>query len=140
MREEVRMDHAANWRVYALQTEEENPEGADGIALRVETSHDLFFADTYMYRVSRNVMPKRYAVVVRESRNVTFANVRTFSQTRLAFDNSIFDETSSVAVRPHDFSHFAVTPDVRTGGPLPPVFAQALRSSALPAASATLPV
>jgi hypothetical protein len=36
MRDEVRMDHAANWKIYDLQTEEENPEGADAVAVELE--------------------------------------------------------------------------------------------------------
>jgi hypothetical protein len=79
-----------------------------------------------MYRVSRNVRPKPYAVVAHQSTGVTFANMRNFSQTRLAFDNSIFDETSRAAVRAHDLTHFALTPDVRPGPalPVPPAFSQ----------------
>jgi sugar lactone lactonase YvrE len=119
MSKEVRMDHAAGWRVYDLQTEEEKPEGADAVALELESSHDLLFANTYMYRVSRNVMPKLYAVVAHDSADVVFNNVKVFSQTRLAFDNSIFDQGSGVAVRAHDFTHFALTRDMRHGSALP---------------------
>ena len=119
MRREVRMDHAANWKIYDLQTEEEKPEGADAVAVELESSHNLLFANTYMYRVSRNVMPKPYAVVAHHSTDVIFENVKVFSQTRLAFDNSVFDEGSGVALRAHDFTHFALTGDMRHGSPLP---------------------
>ncbi|MGA3028780.1 MAG: glycosyl hydrolase family 28-related protein [Bryobacteraceae bacterium] len=125
MSNEVRMDHAANWRIYDLQTEEEKPEGADAVALELESAHDLLLANTYMYRVSRNIMPKPYAVLAHNSNHVIFANVKVFSQTRLAFDNSVFDQGSGVAVRAHDFTRFELTPDLRAGPPLPlpPAFA-----------------
>lgn len=119
MRGEVRIDHAANWKVYDLQTEEENPEGADAVAVELESAHDVLFANTYMYRVSRNVMPKPYAVIAHDSTAVDFDNVKVFSQTRLAFDNSVFDQGSGVEVRAHHFVHFAVTRDLRSGAPLP---------------------
>ena len=124
MRNEVRFDHAANWRVYALQTEEEKPEGADADAVEIESSHDLVFANTYMYRVSRNVMPKPYAVVAHDSTGILFDNVKVFSQTRLAFDNSVFDKGSGVTVRAHDFMHLALMSEMRPGAalPLPAVF------------------
>jgi len=118
MRDEVRMDHAANWKIYDLQTEEEKPEGADAVAVELESSHDLLFANTYMYRVSRNVMPKLYAVVAHDSGNVRFENVKVFSQTRLAFDNSVLVEGTGVAVRAHDFTRFDLTKDLRIGQPL----------------------
>ena len=120
MRNEVRFDHAANWRVYALQTEEEKSEGADADAIEIESSHDLVFANTYMYRVSRNVMPKPYAVIAHDSTGILFDNVKVFSQTRLAFDNSIFDQNSGVTVRAHDFTHLALTSEMRPGAALPP--------------------
>jgi hypothetical protein len=119
MRNEVRMEHAANWRIYDLQTEEENPEGADAVAVELESSHNLLFANTYMYRVSRNVLPKPYAVVAHDSTNIAFDNVKVFSQTRLAFDNSVFDQGSRVEVRAHHFVHFALTANMRRAGPLP---------------------
>lgn len=125
MRTEVRMDHAAKWKVYDLQTEEEKPEGAEAVALELESSHDLLFANTYMYRVSRNVMPKPYAVVAHDTANVTFDNVKAFSQTRLAFDNSIFDQGSGVFVRARHFTHLVLTRDMKRAPspPLPAVFA-----------------
>jgi len=119
MRDEVRLDHAANWKIYDLQTEEENPEGADAVAVELESVHDVLFANTYMYRVSRNVMPKPYAVIAHDSTGVDFDNVKVFSQTRLAFDNSILDQGSGVEVRAHHFVHFALTPALHPGAPLP---------------------
>ncbi|HEY1800646.1 MAG TPA: glycosyl hydrolase family 28-related protein [Terriglobales bacterium] len=119
MRNEVRIEHAANWKIYDLQTEEENPEGADAVAVELESSHHLLFANTYMYRVSRNVLPKPYAVITHDSTDIAFDNVKVFSQTRLSFDNSVFDQGSGVEVRAHHFVHFALTANLRTGAPLP---------------------
>ena len=119
IRVEVQFHNVQNWIVYALQTEEENPAGADAFALEIQDSQHLIFANTYMYRVSRNVLPKTHAVTVRNSGNINFENVKVFSQTRLAFDNSVFDESSGVAVRPHDFTHFAVQKGMKASVPLP---------------------
>ena len=119
MRDEVRIDHASNWKIYDLQTEEENPEGQDAVPVELESAHDILFANTYMYRVSRTVLPKPYAVVAHDSAGIDFDNVKVFSQTRLAFDNSVFDQGSGVEVRAHHFVHFALTSDLQRGAPLP---------------------
>lgn len=113
------MDRVANWKIYDLQTEEENPEGADAVAVELESSRHVLFANTYMYRVSRNVLPKPYAVIARDSADIAFDNVKVFSQTRLAFDNSVFDQGSGVEVRARHFVHFALTKNSRRGEPLP---------------------
>jgi hypothetical protein len=116
---EVKFTHAAHWAVYALQTEEESPDGTEATAVELEDAHDITFANLFNYRVSRNVLPKIAAVVSRNSGPVRLENMHNFSQTRFAFDNSVIDETSGVAVRTHDFASFEIGPQLRAGSPLP---------------------
>jgi sugar lactone lactonase YvrE len=119
MRVESQFHNVRNWEFYALQTEEENPAGSEAIALEIQQSQNLLFANTYMYRVSRNVLPKTHAIVVRDSDRVAFENVKVFSQTRLAFDNAVLDEASGVAVRPHFFTRFTVNRGMKAPAALP---------------------
>jgi len=116
---ETQFIHARNWNIYAMQTEEENPAGADAIAAEIESSQNLTFANTYMYRVSRNVLPKQYAVTLHNSNEIEFNNVKVFSQTRLAFDNSVFDANSGVNVRAHDFTSYMVRTGKKAPGTIP---------------------
>ncbi|HEY1808307.1 MAG TPA: glycosyl hydrolase family 28-related protein, partial [Acidobacteriaceae bacterium] len=118
MENEVRLESVRNWRIYDLQTEEENPAGQDAVAVELKGVHDVTFANTYMYRVSRTVLPKPYAVVAQDADGVAFDNVKVFSQTRLAFDNSVHEE-GGVDVRAHHFVHFTIDKDARPGVPLP---------------------
>ena len=124
MRIETQFHNVRNWEIYALQTEEENPAGAEANALDVQDSQNLLFANTYMYRVSRNVLPKTHAILVRRSSGIAFQNVKTFSQTRLAFDNPVFAEDGGVLVRPHYFTTFTVNQGMKTPAAvsLPAVF------------------
>ena len=79
-----------------------------------------------MYRVSRNVLPKTHAAIVSASDGIDFQNVKVFSQTRLAFDNAVFEESSGVVVRPHFFTRFIVEqgPKASLALHLPKVFAK----------------
>jgi hypothetical protein len=72
-----------------------------------------------MYRVSRNVLPKTYATIVRRSDGITFQNVKVFSQTRLAFDSAVLEESSGVMVRSHFFTSFTVNHGMKLPAPLP---------------------
>jgi hypothetical protein len=123
---ETQFFNVRNWEIYALQTEEENPAGAEANAVEIQDSQDVLFANTYMYRVSRNVLPKTHAVIARHSDRITFQNVKVFSQTRLAFDNAVLEEASSVTVRPHFFTSFAINQGMKAASvlSLPAVFAQ----------------
>jgi len=118
-RVEVQFNNVQNWQIYCLQTEEENPAGANAIAVDIQDCRHLLFADTYMYRVSRNVRPMTYAIQIRNSDDIVFDNVKTFSQTRLAFDHALLDETSGVSVRARDFTHFVVSKSRKEPVPLP---------------------
>jgi len=119
MQHETQFHHASNWTVYALQTEEENPAGADAFSVDLKDAHQILFANLFMYRVSRNVFPKLNAVEAANSSDVRFENVHDFSMTRLAFDNSFFDETSNVRIRTHDFNAFTPNSEVKAGATLP---------------------
>lgn len=124
MRVEVQLRNVHNWEFYALQTEEENPAGHQAIAMEIQNCSNLLFANTFMYRVSRTTLPKTFGVVVRDSDNIRFENMKVFSQTRLAFDNAVLDETSGVAVRAHFYTDFVVDKSLKlpTALPLPAVF------------------
>ncbi len=119
MLHETQFHHASNWTVYALQTEEENPAGADAFSLDLKDAHHMIFANLFMYRVSRNVLPKLNAVEAADSTDIHFENVHDFSMTRLAFDNSVFDQTSGVRVRTHDFTVFTLNSELKPAAPLP---------------------
>jgi hypothetical protein len=119
MHHETQFHHASNWTVYALQTEEENPAGAESFSVDLADAHQMLFANLFMYRVSRNVLPKLNAVEAANSTGIHFENVHDFSMTRLPFDNSLFDQTSGVRVRAHDFTVFTLNSAVKVGAPLP---------------------
>jgi sugar lactone lactonase YvrE len=119
MRVESQFHNIANWKFYALQTEEENPAGMQAIALEIQDCRNLLFANTYMYRVSRTVIPKTYAAVVRNSDMIRFENAKVFSQTRLAFDHAVLEEDSGVAARPQFFAGFVVKKGMKAAAPLP---------------------
>ena len=119
MHNEVQFHRAANWTVYALQTEEEKPNGAEALPLEFIDSHDITFANLFDYRVSRNVIPQPTAASATNSVNIRFANMHVFSMTRLAFDSSVIDDTRKVSVRTHDFTVFTLNDTVHPGSPLP---------------------
>jgi hypothetical protein len=119
MHHETQFHHTSNWTVYALQTEEENPAGADAFSVDLNDAHHMIFANLFMYRVSRNVLPKLNGVQAADSTDIQFENVHDFSMTRLAFDNSVADLTSGVRVRTHDFTVFTLNSALKVGAPLP---------------------
>jgi sugar lactone lactonase YvrE len=119
-RVEAEFHQVRGWEMYAFQTEEENPAGANAYALDIQDSEGLLFANTYLYRVSRNILPKTYGIRTRRSNDIVFENMKVFSQTRLAFDNAIYNEANGAFVRAHFFTRFAVNAGAKPRADSPP--------------------
>lgn len=104
VRNEVRFKNVSNWQVHALQLEEEGRESWNCQPLEIEGCNNVLFTNLFMYRVSRVINPYPQGIRTWNSSNIKFLNVHNFSQTRLAFDNSLYDMNSMVEVREREFT------------------------------------
>jgi sugar lactone lactonase YvrE len=104
VRNEVIFDHASNWEIYALQTEEERGEGGFALPLDIRDSTNITFANLHMYRVVSMVQPFKYAVTVTGSSNIRFRNVHCYSDSKASFDTTIYDQTHTAEIRQREFS------------------------------------
>ncbi len=118
-RVELALQNVENWEFYALQTEEENPAGHRANSMHMENCKNILFANTYMYRVSRTTLPTTYGMIIRNSDNIRYENMKVFAQTRHAFDTAVLVEDSGVAVRQQFFTNFVANKGMQTPQPLP---------------------
>ncbi len=89
VRNEIVLDHAAHWGIYALQTEEERGEGGFCLPIEVDDSHDITFANFHSYRVVSMFQPFPTAVHVTNSEHIHFRNLHVYSDSKAAFDNAV---------------------------------------------------
>jgi sugar lactone lactonase YvrE len=108
VRNEMIVDHASNWEIYALQTEEERGEGGFALPLDIRNSTNITFANLHMYRVVSMVQPLKYAVTVTNSRNIRFRNVHCYSDSKASFDTTIYDQTHNSEIRQREFSWLTI--------------------------------
>ena len=106
VRNEVILDHASNWEIYALQTEEERGEGGFALPIDIRHSSNITFANLHMYRVVSSYQPFKYAIEITNSSNIRFRNVHCYSDSKVSFDNSIYDLTHKTGIRQREFSWF----------------------------------
>ncbi len=104
VRNEVEVRHAAHWRFYALQTEEERVESGFALPIEVDSSHDITFANFHSYRVISSYQPFPWAVKVSNSRDIHFRNFHCDSNSKVSFDSAIYDQTHNVEIRQHEFA------------------------------------
>jgi hypothetical protein len=104
VRNEFVMQNVSNWSIYALQTEEERGEGGFALPLDIRNSSDVTIANLHMYRVVSSDQPFRYAIKVAESKNIRFRNVHCYSDSKVSFDNAVYDQTHHIELRQREFS------------------------------------
>jgi hypothetical protein len=99
VRNEVKLKRVANWEIVALQTEEERGEGPQCLPLSIEDSEDVTVAEMHAYRVVSSYVPFPEAIHVTDSRNIRFRNLHIYSDSKVAFDASVRDDSSGVINR-----------------------------------------
>jgi sugar lactone lactonase YvrE len=109
VRNEVVLDHASNWQIYALQTEEERGEGGFALPLEIQDSSNITLANLHMYRVVSSAQPFPYAVKVTNSMNIRFRNVHCYSDSKVSFDNVLYDQTYNIEVRQREFAWLTIS-------------------------------
>ena len=104
VRTEVKLDHVANWEIYALQLEEER--GESGFALPVEIAHsrNVLLANLFTYRVISSFQPASTAVKISRSDDIRFRNFHCWTNSKANFDNAIVDEGNDLELRQHEFA------------------------------------
>ncbi|MBD3224305.1 MAG: gluconolaconase [Caldithrix sp.] len=111
VRQEARVNNIANWKFYAFQFEEEGEEGKNAQTLNINDSHNLMFANLWMYRTIRVNTPRPWGIKVSNSKNIDFRNMRSWTQVLQLPERTIFDMDKNLIVYPGDFARATVTGD-----------------------------
>ncbi len=101
---EVIVENVANWKFFALQFEEEREEGPKTLPLKINKSDNLLFANTFFYRVVSSFVPAPFAIMVEDSTGVRFRNIHVYSNSKVSFDNSVYDAGTDTQVRDPEFA------------------------------------
>jgi len=128
VRNEVRFNAVANWKVYALQLEEESRESTECQPMELEDCHDMRFANLYMFRVIRVNKPYPWSIRRWGGHNLEFLNVHNYSQIIYTTTDPMYDVNTNTTVRPWEFARLFIGSE--TAAPQTPA-----QSSAAPAAA-----
>ncbi|MCF0070354.1 SMP-30/gluconolactonase/LRE family protein [Dyadobacter sp. CY261] len=108
VRNEVRFKNVSNWKVYALQLEEESKESSNCQPLEIESCDNMVFANLYMFRVIRVSTPYPHSIRSWNNRKLEFLNVHNYSQTKYPSTVPLFDVNSGLEVRPWEFNRLII--------------------------------
>lgn len=118
VRNEVRFSHVRNWRVYALQLEEESKESSECQPLELDQCSDMVFGNLYMFRVIRVIRPYPYSIRNWGSQHIELLNVHNYSQIKYTTTAALYDVNSDYTLRPWEFNRLvlgAATQTAATG-------------------------
>lgn len=109
VRNEVRFNNVSNWKVYALQLEEESRESSECQPLEMEKCSDMTLANLYMFRVIRVKVPYPYSIRTWDCKNLELLNVHNFSQVKYTTDNPVYDINTDIEIRPTEFARLLIS-------------------------------
>jgi len=104
VRHEIQFRRAAHWTFYALQTEEERGESGFCLPIEIDSSHDITIVNFHSYRVISSYQPFPWAVKVCNSRDIHFRNFHCDSNSKVSFDDAVYDQTTGGEIRQHEFA------------------------------------
>lgn len=118
VRNEIKLNHASNWQIYALQTEEEHGEGPFALPLAIDNSSNITIANYHSYRVVGSYQPFPYAIRVSNSHNIKMRNIHVYSDSKVSFGNSVLVERpSNIELRPREFASLTVNDEIASSKP-----------------------
>jgi hypothetical protein len=109
VRNEVRFSNVSNWKIYALQLEEESREGTNCQPMEIINSSNMMFANLYMFRVIRVKTPCPYSVRTWDCKNIEMLNIHNYSQVKFTTDNPLFDINTNTEVRPVELARLFIS-------------------------------
>jgi sugar lactone lactonase YvrE len=109
VRNEVILRHVSNWQLYALQFEEERGESPSALPLEINHSSNITVANTFLYRVVSSYLPFPHATKIASSRNIRFRNLHCYTDSKVPFDDAVFDQTQNLHIREHEFAVLTVS-------------------------------
>jgi sugar lactone lactonase YvrE len=109
VRNEVRFKNVSNWKIYAMQLEEESRESSLAQPMELEQCENLVFANLYMFRVIRVNTPFSYSIRTWNCKNIDLLNVHNYAQTKYTTTVPLYDINSNTEVRPWEFSRLHIS-------------------------------
>jgi sugar lactone lactonase YvrE len=129
VRYEVELENVANWELHALQTEAERGESGFALQIDVRSSRNITFSNLHIYRVISSDQPFPWAVKLTGSSDIRFRNVHSYSNSKVAYDATVFDSTLGLELRQREFAWLDVSG--RAGAPAAPAPTRVLEPGAV---------
>lgn len=122
IRSESRWRNVENFKVYAMQYEEESREGRDDIAMTMDNCRNIMFANLWFYRVVRVMTPRDYGILVSNCENIEIRNNKAWTQILCEIGSTAYDMNKNVSTYPLSFAYGRISGKEQSRRPAGEVF------------------
>jgi hypothetical protein len=109
VRNEATFKNVSNWKIYAFQQEQETREGQFCSPVELINCSNMFFANTYLFRVIRVITPFPHAIRTWNCKDIEFVNIRNFTQNRYQYSTTLYDVNTDTQVYPWDITRLYIS-------------------------------
>ena len=109
VRNEATFKNVSNWKIYALQQEQETREGQFCQPIEMINCSNMLFANLYLFRVIRVVTPYPQAIRTWNCKNIEFLNIHNFTQNRYQYTTPLYDMNTGMNVYPWEITRLCIT-------------------------------
>ncbi|MCL1932629.1 MAG: SMP-30/gluconolactonase/LRE family protein [Candidatus Azobacteroides sp.] len=109
VRNEATFKNVSDWKIYALQQEQETREGQFCQPIELINCSNMLFANLYLFRVIRVITPYPQAIRTWNCKNIEFLNIHNFTQNRYQYTVSLYDVNTDTEVYPWEMTRLYIT-------------------------------
>jgi len=109
VRNEATFKNVSNWKIYAFQQEQETREGQFCSPVELINCSNMFFANTYLFRVIKVATPFPHAIRTWNCKDIEFVNIRNFTQNRYQYTTTLYDVNTDKQVYPWDITRLYIS-------------------------------
>jgi sugar lactone lactonase YvrE len=109
VRYEVQLHGVANWELHALQTEAERGESGFALQVEIRDSSRITISNLHVYRVISSHQPFPWAVKLTGSKDIRFRNVHCYSNSKVSYDTTVYDDGLGVGLRQRELAWLDVS-------------------------------
>jgi len=109
VRNESRWNDVQNYKIYAMQYEEESREGRDCVPVIMDNCKNLTFANTWFYRVVRVMTSRDYGFIVSNCENIQLYNTKAWTQVICELASVAYDMSKNISLYQQEFAYSRIT-------------------------------
>jgi hypothetical protein len=115
VRKEIKMHRVENWKLYALQTEEEKAEGMECLPMELVSCKNVDVVGYFLFRVVAVNRSYDYGIKIWDCENIVFKNLHNKAQMQYTFTVTLKNATSGFFAKSPEYAKLSISGKAQDG-------------------------